>query len=159
VERDDPITGGGLLTKGRVIVRGKTVKRGEAKKVDYVLSFKPNMPIAVVEAKDNNHLVGAGMQQSLEYAELPTLVTPFDQLSVSARESAYASASAMRQAASTTLLAMLAISLASQPRGHGIWPLTSPISLCCSATSLKPAFLSIAALCSHRVRVYFLTFE
>jgi type I restriction enzyme R subunit len=63
------------LTKGRVIVRGKTVKRGEAKKVDYVLSYKPNMPIAVVEAKDNNHSVGAGMQQALEYAEL--LDVPF----------------------------------------------------------------------------------
>src|SRR5262245_15054419 len=58
------------FTKGRVIVRGKTVKRGEAKKADYILSFKPNLPLAVIEAKDNNHSVGAGMQQALEYAEL-----------------------------------------------------------------------------------------
>jgi type I restriction enzyme R subunit len=63
------------ITKGRVIVRGKTVTRGEARKVDYVLSYKPNIPIAVVEAKDNNHSVGAGMQQALEYAEL--LDVPF----------------------------------------------------------------------------------
>ncbi len=63
------------FTKGRVIVRGKTVKRGEAKKVDYLLFYKPNIPIAVVEAKDNNHTVGAGMQQALEYAE--TLDVPF----------------------------------------------------------------------------------
>ena len=42
------------FTKGRVIVRGKTVKRGEAKKADYILFYKPNIPIAVVEAKDNN---------------------------------------------------------------------------------------------------------
>jgi type I restriction enzyme R subunit len=55
------------LTKGRVIVRGKTVKRGEAKKVDYLLYCKPNIPIALVEAKDNNHAVGSGMQQALEY--------------------------------------------------------------------------------------------
>ena len=63
------------LTKGRVIVRGKTVKRGEAKKADYVLYYKPNMPLAVVEAKDNNYSVGAGMQQALEYAEI--LDVPF----------------------------------------------------------------------------------
>ncbi|MFN0076286.1 MAG: EcoAI/FtnUII family type I restriction enzme subunit R [Prosthecobacter sp.] len=58
------------FTKGRVIVRGKTVKRGEAKKADYLLDYKPNLPLAVVEAKDNNHSVGAGMPQSLEYAEI-----------------------------------------------------------------------------------------
>ncbi len=63
------------FTKGRVIVRGKTVKRGEAKKADYILSYKPNIPLAVVEAKDNNHVVGAGMAQALEYAE--TLDVPF----------------------------------------------------------------------------------
>jgi type I restriction enzyme R subunit len=44
------------FTKGRVIVRGKTVKRGEAKKVDYLLYYKPNIPIAVVEAKDNSRI-------------------------------------------------------------------------------------------------------
>lgn len=63
------------FTKGRVIVRGKTVQRGEAKKADYLLFFKPNIPIAVIEAKDNNHSVGAGMQQALEYAEI--LDVPF----------------------------------------------------------------------------------
>ena len=63
------------FTKGRVIVRGKTVKRGEAKKADYILFYKPNIPIAVVEAKDNNHSVGAGMQQALAYAEI--LDVPF----------------------------------------------------------------------------------
>jgi len=63
------------FTKGRVIVRGKAVQRGEAKKADYILSYKPNLPIAVIEAKDNNHSVGAGMQQALEYAEI--LDVPF----------------------------------------------------------------------------------
>ena len=63
------------FTKGRVIVRGKTVKRGEPRKADYVLYYKPGIPIAVVEAKDNNHTVGAGMQQALEYAEI--LDAPF----------------------------------------------------------------------------------
>src|SRR5688500_9360910 len=63
------------FTKGRVIVRGKTVIRGEAKKADYILFYKPNIPIAVIEAKDNNHAVGAGMQQALDYAEI--LDVPF----------------------------------------------------------------------------------
>src|SRR6185295_11148778 len=58
------------FTKGRVIVRGKTVRRGEAKKADYLLSYKPNIPLAVLEAKDNTHSVSDGMQQALEYAEI-----------------------------------------------------------------------------------------
>ena len=58
------------FTKGRVIVRGKTVKRGEAKKADYLLYYKPNLPLAGIEGKDNNHAVGAGMPQALEYAEI-----------------------------------------------------------------------------------------
>jgi type I restriction enzyme R subunit len=63
------------FTKGRVIVRGKNVNRGEAKKADYLLYYKPNLPIAVIEAKDNNHAVGDGIQQALEYAEI--LDVPF----------------------------------------------------------------------------------
>ena len=39
------------FSKGRVIVRGKTVHRGAAKKADYILSYKPNIPLAVIEAK------------------------------------------------------------------------------------------------------------
>lgn len=49
------------FTKGRVIVRGKIVKRGEARKADYLLYYKPNFLLAVVEAKDNNHSLGDGM--------------------------------------------------------------------------------------------------
>ncbi len=63
------------FTKGRVVVRGKTVKRGEAKKADYLLFYKPNIPLAVIEAKDNTHSVGDGMTQALEYAEI--LDVPF----------------------------------------------------------------------------------
>src|SRR5687767_13342844 len=63
------------FTNGRVIVRGKVAHRGTAKKADYILFHKPNIPLAVVEAKDNNHSVGAGMQQALEYAEI--LDVPF----------------------------------------------------------------------------------
>jgi AAA domain len=56
------------FTKGRIIVRGKLVTRGKAKRADYILYYKPNIPIAIVEAKDNNHSVGDGMQQALDYA-------------------------------------------------------------------------------------------
>lgn len=57
------------LTRGRVIVRGRVVTRGEARRADYVLYHKPNVPLAVIEAKDATHAVGAGMQQALDYAE------------------------------------------------------------------------------------------
>lgn len=63
------------LTKGRVIVRGQLHTRAKHKRADYVLFYKPNIPIAVIEAKDNNHSIGAGMQQALGYAEL--LQVPF----------------------------------------------------------------------------------
>jgi len=58
------------LTDGRVIVRGKLVTRGQRKFADYVLFHKPNLPLAVIEAKDANHSVGDGMQQALGYAEM-----------------------------------------------------------------------------------------
>ena len=63
------------FTKGRIIVRGKLVTRGQAKRADYILYYKPNIPIAIIEAKDNSHSVGDGMQQALDYAE--TLSIPF----------------------------------------------------------------------------------
>lgn len=63
------------FTKGRIIVRGKLVTRGQGKRADYVLYYKPNIPIALVEAKDNTHSVGDGIQQALDYAE--TLNIPF----------------------------------------------------------------------------------
>lgn len=63
------------FTDGRIIVRGKLVTRGKAKRADYILYYKPNVPLALIEAKDNNHSVGSGMQQGLEYAA--TLDIPF----------------------------------------------------------------------------------
>lgn len=56
------------FTKGRIIVRGKLVSRGKAKRADYVLYIKPNIPLALIEAKDNSRSVGDGLQQGLEYA-------------------------------------------------------------------------------------------
>jgi len=58
------------FTEGRIYVKGKKTKRGKAKKADIILYYKPNIPVAVIEAKDNNHSVGSGMQQGLGYAEI-----------------------------------------------------------------------------------------
>ncbi|MDR6223456.1 EcoAI/FtnUII family type I restriction enzme subunit R [Methanococcoides alaskense] len=58
------------LTNGRVIVSGKTVSRGKSKRADYILYYKSNIPIAVVEAKKNKFELGEGMQQALGYAEM-----------------------------------------------------------------------------------------
>ena len=58
------------FTNGRIIVRGNLVARGRRKRADYLLSYKPNMPLAIIEAKDNKKPMGAGMQQGLEYAEI-----------------------------------------------------------------------------------------
>lgn len=57
------------FTQGRIIVRGKLFSRGKALRADYILYYKPNIPIAVIEAKDNKQRVGDGMQQALVYAE------------------------------------------------------------------------------------------
>ena len=63
------------FTKGRVIVRGKLHSRGKSRRADFILYHQPNLPLAVIEAKDNTHRVGDGMQQALDYAE--ALDVPF----------------------------------------------------------------------------------
>jgi type I restriction enzyme R subunit len=70
------------LTDGRVMVRGKLAARiknpeakGGPKRADYVLYARPNLPIAVVEAKQARFPLGHGMQQALAYAEM--LDAPF----------------------------------------------------------------------------------
>lgn len=57
------------IDAGKIIVRGNIAKRLPKKKADYVLFYKENMPLAVVEAKDNNHNIGDGMFQAQEYAD------------------------------------------------------------------------------------------
>ena len=57
------------INAGKIVVRGNVAKRLPKKKADYVLFYKENMPLAVVEAKDNNHLIGDGMFQAQEYAD------------------------------------------------------------------------------------------
>ena len=49
--------------------------RGKGKRADYILYYKPNIPIAIIEAKDNKHSIGSGLQQALEYSQI--LEIPF----------------------------------------------------------------------------------
>jgi type I restriction enzyme, R subunit len=65
------------LTSGRVVVRGNKARRDEKtiRRADYVLYYKAGIPIAVIEAKDNNHSVRDGIQQALAYAQM--LDVPF----------------------------------------------------------------------------------
>ncbi|PFG53079.1 LOW QUALITY PROTEIN: type I restriction enzyme R subunit [Marinobacter sp. LV10R520-4] len=63
------------FTAGRIIVRGRLHTRGKRRRADYVLSYKKNLPIAIIEAKDNNHNLGDGMQQGLAYSD--ALDAPF----------------------------------------------------------------------------------
>ena len=58
------------FTDGRIDVGKQRPTRGARKFADYILYYKPNIPIAIIEAKDNEHTVGAGMQQALGYAEI-----------------------------------------------------------------------------------------
>jgi len=58
------------FTEGKIYVRGKITARGTRKRADYILYYKPNIPIAIIEAKDNNHSVRAGIQQGLDYARI-----------------------------------------------------------------------------------------
>ena len=74
-DKDSQIREEVSFTAGKVIVRGKLVSRGKGKRADYILYYKNNIPLAVIEAKDNKHSVGAGIQQAIEYAQV--LDVPF----------------------------------------------------------------------------------
>ncbi|NMC41854.1 MAG: DEAD/DEAH box helicase family protein [Bacteroidales bacterium] len=58
------------FTDGRIYVRGKITARGTKKRADYILYYKPNIPVAIIEAKDNNHSIRAEIQQALNYAQI-----------------------------------------------------------------------------------------
>jgi len=67
------------LTPGPVVVRGNLSSRNKKKKkfADYVLSWEPGIPVAIVEAKDNNHTVSHGIQQALGYTEILEVPSAF----------------------------------------------------------------------------------
>ena len=58
------------FTDGRVIVRGNVTARGKRKRTDYLLYYRPNLPLAIVEAKDNKHSISHGLQQAMTYAKM-----------------------------------------------------------------------------------------
>lgn len=59
-----------FFTDGRIMVRGKEIKRGKPKKADYLLFLKPNLPLAIVEAKVCYKTVNSGIQQAIDYAQI-----------------------------------------------------------------------------------------
>jgi len=63
------------FTAGRIIVRGRLHTRGVKRRADYLLFHQKNLPIAIIEAKDNKHSIGSGMQQALAYSD--ALDVPF----------------------------------------------------------------------------------
>lgn len=65
------------FTDGKIYVRGRLTTRGARKRADYILYYKPNIPIAIVEAKDNNHTVRSGIQQALDYARILDIPSVF----------------------------------------------------------------------------------
>ena len=69
----DHITMETKITDGKINLRGNMVVRGTPKRADYLLYLNDGKPIAVVEAKDNNHTVSHGLQQAMEYAQMMDL--------------------------------------------------------------------------------------
>ena len=65
------------FTDGKIYVRGKLTARGEKKRADYILYYKPNIPVAIIEAKDNKHTVRSGIQQALDYAKILDIPSVF----------------------------------------------------------------------------------
>lgn len=65
------------FTDGRIYVKGNLTSRGKRKRADYILYYKPNIPVAIIEAKDNKHSVMAGIQQGLDYATILDIPTVF----------------------------------------------------------------------------------
>lgn len=65
------------FTDGRIYVRGHLTARGKKKRADYILYHKTYIPVAIIEAKDNRHTVGAGMQQALDYANILDIPSVF----------------------------------------------------------------------------------
>lgn len=66
-----------FFTDGRIFVKGNKTARGERKRADIILYYKANIPIAIIEAKDNTHSIGSGMQQGLDYAEILDIPVAF----------------------------------------------------------------------------------
>lgn len=65
------------FTDGKIHVRGQLTARGTRKRADYILYYKSNIPVAIIEAKDNNHSIRSGIQQALDYARILDIPSVF----------------------------------------------------------------------------------
>ena len=65
------------ITDGKINLKGNFVFREKPKRADYLLYLSANNPIAVIEAKDNNHSISHGLQQAIEYAKMLDLPFAF----------------------------------------------------------------------------------
>lgn len=68
--KDNQINYEYAFTNGRFILKGKDVVRDKQKRADYLLSYKSNIPLAVIEAKNDKHNLGDGIQQGINYADI-----------------------------------------------------------------------------------------
>lgn len=73
--KDNQINYEYAFTDGRFVLKGKDVVRDKPKRADYLLSYKSNIPLAIIEAKSDKHNLGDGIQQAINYAEM--LDVPF----------------------------------------------------------------------------------
>jgi len=67
---DEQISEQRTFTDGRIIVAGTAARRGPQKRADYLLRYRPNLMLAVVEAKASHRHPGDGLQQAKEYAQI-----------------------------------------------------------------------------------------
>jgi len=58
------------FTDGRIYVKGNKTTRGKRKRADFILYYKPNIPVAIIEAKSNKLSLNAGIQQGIEYSNI-----------------------------------------------------------------------------------------
>ena len=65
------------VTDGKISLKGNLAVRENGKRADYLLYLSPNNPIAVIEAKDNNHQISEGLQQAMNYAKMLDLPFAF----------------------------------------------------------------------------------
>ena len=65
------------FTDGKIYIKGNKTKRGTRKRADYILYYKPNIPVAIIEAKRNEKSIGFGIQQALDYAEILDIPVAF----------------------------------------------------------------------------------
>ncbi len=58
------------FTDGRIYVKGNKTTRGKSKRADFILYYKPNIPIAVIEVKKNTYTISHGIQQAIDYSNI-----------------------------------------------------------------------------------------